>query len=444
MNKISSLTRAMQDLLTDTANSLARRTGLIRRQRKFTGALFAQTLVFGWLSDRTASLEDLAQTAATLGLGITAQAIDERFSERAALFLEALLGEAAGIIIEGASVQTELIGRFNGVFLIDTSVVGLPAELSERWPGNGGNTATAGKAALKLEVILDLARGGLLGPHLLSGRTHDAAGSLAQHRLPAGALRVADLGYFSQERFAEMHGQGSYWLSRLRTQTALFDRDGRRLDLIDLLERARHCGQGRFERPILLGAREHIEARLLAERVPETVAAVRRRKLRRSAKKRGQTPSERSLKLCAWTLLVTNAAEVLLGFEEAKALYRARWQIELLFRRWKSSAGVGHSRSGKPWRVLCETYAKLLAVVVGQWVLARGLWHIEQKSLEKAFKTLRRHSLHIAAAMKAPRRLNGALQVVLECLGRAGCRVSRRRKHPNTYQLLKNPSLLYA
>lgn len=47
MKKVASPARAMQHLLTDTANRLARTTGFVQRQRKFTGALFAKTLVFG-------------------------------------------------------------------------------------------------------------------------------------------------------------------------------------------------------------------------------------------------------------------------------------------------------------------------------------------------------------------------------------------------------------
>lgn len=447
----------MQHLLTDTANRLARTTGFIERQRKFTGALFAKTLVFGWLSDPEASLDDLAQTAATLGTGLTAQALDARFDgpsgKRAARFLEALLGEAARVVVEGAALEGELVSRFNGVYLIDTTVAGLPAAFADRWPGLGGNTATAGQAALKLEVVLDLRRGGLCGPRLLSGRTHDAAGPLARRlAVPKGALRIADLGYFSLDRFAAMNRQRAYWLSRLRTQTALYSRQGQRLRLVALLEKADRQGQERFEWPVRLGAKQRIAARLLAERVPDEVAAERRRKLRRASQVRGQTPSKRSLLLCGWTLWVTNAGRKRLSFAEAKALYRARWQIELLFKRWKSGAGVGRSRSQKPWRLLCETYAKLVAMVVAHWIAAKGLWHLRQKSLGKALKTVRRHALHLAAAMASrgegatqeERRLGEALKVVLRCLQQAGCRMNRRRKHPNTYQLLEDPSVLEA
>jgi hypothetical protein len=106
--------------------------------------------------------------------------------------------------------------------------VALPEELSQRWQGCGGSGA---KAAVKLSVSLDLTSGVLAGPTLAAGRCHDqrAAAPLAQ--LPAGALRLADLGYFSLDAFSEMSAQGGYYLSRLKMGTKLFGDDGIELEL---------------------------------------------------------------------------------------------------------------------------------------------------------------------------------------------------------------------
>ena len=120
--------------------------------------------------------------------------------------------------------------------------------------------------------------------------------------------------------------------------------------------------------------------------------------------------------------------------------WRARWQIELLFKLWKSHGHIDESRSGKPWRVLCEVYAKLLAMVVQHWLLLTGCWAYPDRSLVKAAQTVRHHAMHLASALACPVALGTAITVIHCCLA-AGCRLNRRKKKPNTYQLLLDPTL---
>ena len=111
------------------------------------------------------------------------------------------------------------------------------------------------------------------------------------------------------------------------------------------------------------------------------------------------------------------------------------WQIELLFKLWKSQGRVDESRSSKPWRVLCEVYAKLLAMVVQHWLFLVSCWAYPDRSLSKAAQTVRKHALHVASAFQEPTQLTRALTTIQRCL-QAGCRMNRRKKQPNTYQLL--------
>jgi hypothetical protein len=45
---ISQLSEVLQQFLIEDANQIGRESGLIQRQRKFSGASFAQSLIFGW------------------------------------------------------------------------------------------------------------------------------------------------------------------------------------------------------------------------------------------------------------------------------------------------------------------------------------------------------------------------------------------------------------
>src|SRR5438128_4439057 len=438
MTTVPQLAQTLQTVFTTTADAAARATGFVQRRSKLTGAAFVQALVFGWLANPHASIAALAQAAAVVGVAISPQGLDQRCTEAAAAFLEAVLGAAVQAVVAAEPVAIPLLQRFMSVVLLDCSTIVLPDALGLWWPGGGGSGAKHTQAALKLGVRFDLCRGVLRGPLLYDGRTHESTTPLQRAPLPAGTLRLADLGFFDLEALAQIGAQDGYWLSRLHFTTAVYDAQGRRWDVLDLL-----VAQGAVapvDRPIALGAQQRLPARLLAVRVSQEVADQRRRRLRASARDRGRTPSAARLAWCDWTILVTNVPPDMLTVREALVLARARWQIELLFKLWKSQGSIDESRSGKPWRVLCEVYAKLLAMVLQHWLLLTGCWASPDRSLVKAAQTVRQHAMHLASALACPIFLCRAIGVIHRCLA-AGCRLNRRKKKPNTYQLLLDPAL---
>lgn len=69
-----------------------------------------------------------------------------------------------------------------------------------------------------------------------------------------------------------------------------------------------------------------------------------------------------------WSIFITNVPQEWLTLTQVALIYRLRWQIELLFKLWKSECQIdriaGHLRA----RVLCEIYAKLIAAVIFQYI----------------------------------------------------------------------------
>jgi len=329
-----------------------------------------------------------------------------------------------------------LLSRFTAVALQDSSTIVLPDILASLWQGCGGSPAERTRAALKLQVRLEL-RTGRLEVQLQDGRASDRAATLPES-LPAGALRIADLGYWDLESLRALDQQGVFWLSRLQTQSAVYEPTGQRCDLLELLTAQPTAAS---DLAVTLGATMRLPARLLAIRVPQEVADTRRRRLREAARQKGRQVSARCLALAAWTLLVTNVPPNQLTLREALVLARVRWQVELLFKLWKSHGHIDESRSTKPWRILCEVYAKLVAMLVQHWVFLVSCWTYPERSLVKAAQTVQKHVLHMASALPSLHRLIIALTTVARCIA-AGCRMNRRRKQPNTYQLLLDDTSL--
>jgi hypothetical protein len=93
-------------------------------------------------------------------------------------------------------------------------------------------------------------------------------------------------------------------------------------------------------------------------------------KVREHAKKRGTTLSQTYLFMLGWTLFVTNAPDTMITVKQACDFYRIRWQIELIFKLWKSYCGLNHIQAWRKERVLTELYAKLIGIVIVHFLLA--------------------------------------------------------------------------
>lgn len=429
---VAEIGQAMRSVLCGVGDRVARETGFTKRESKLSGAKFAQTTILGWLNKPEATLEELSQAAASVGVAISAQGLDQRFTPEAAALLKQVLDQALSQVIAADPVAIPLLQRFNGVIVQDSSIISLPDALEQVWKGCGGSDGHH-VASLKLQVRLDLLTGTLEGPRPEDGRINDRGSARLAAPLAAGALRIADLGYFSLDQLRAVDAGDAYFLTRLYLQTALFDQEGSRLALSTILK----ATPGQLDLPVLIGAKEHLPVRLLAVRVPQEVADQRRRKLRAEARDKGETPSQVRLTYADWTILVTNVPNDRLSLGEAMVLVRVRWQIELLFKLWKSHGKVDQWRTENPWRILCETYAKLTAMIVQHWLLLIGCWAYPNRSLVKAAQTIRDYAPMIASALVGLIDITVPIEQIQRCL-QAGCRMNPRHRQPNTYQLLLN------
>jgi Transposase DDE domain len=425
---ITHVADAMQSVLDQVPEAQARATGFIKRRRKLTAAVFVKALVFGWLANPKASLDELARVAALLGVPIQPQSLEERFTPEAAELLRRVLEASILAVVTADPVAVTILNRFTEVVLLDSSTVSLPEPLRHLFAGCGTSNPQAGNAAVKLTVAWDLKAGRLRGPLLDAGRLNDKKTALAGEVLPAGSLRVADLGYFQLEHLAAFDRRGVYFLSRFLPLTVVYDEQGIKWSLLSQLL---SCRGPRVDLAIRLGERARLRCRLLAARVPPEVARQRQEKLRQEATSQRRQISPEVLALAHWTVFVTNVPTALLSLEEALEIGRARWQIELLFKLWKSEGQIDESTSEKPYRVLCELYAKLVAMILQHWVLLVSGWEHVDRSLVKMAQTIRRYAWELAQAV-GRRWALGRIIADLRTIFGTCCRVDRRRKHPAT------------
>src|SRR5713226_7541028 len=370
MEIIARVGAALQQVFGKTAEEAAESSGVIARKRKFTALSLARTFVLGFLRDPEASAEELAQLAVQCGAAVTPQAIDQRHTPKLVKFLQELFCRAPKVVVGSDKALAPILERFTSVTVLDSSTITLPDSMQEEFAGCGGSYG-GGAAAMKLQTELDLRSGALAHVEIEPGRSPDSATSRQDVRRGKGSLRITDLGYFAAGVFAAMTAAGEYFLSRLQFGTQVLH-DGLAVDVLAWL--AKQAGPF-VDVSVLLGKAQRLPCRLIAWRLPQEQANRRRQKLRQEMmNKKGREPCAERLAWCDWTILVTNVPEDLLTPKEAAVLYRARWQVELLFKRWKSQGLVAELSGSTVVRQMVRVWSRLVAVVVQHWLTVGSVW----------------------------------------------------------------------
>ena len=375
----------MQTILQTIADEAAVSAGLVERKRKLTGSALTQILVLGWLENPEASYQQLTETAATLGIQVRRQALEQRLTRETTEMLKIILQAAIPQVLDIATQRQALplLEQFTGVYVQDSTWIRLPDELHEISKGPPKKNHPH-KAALKLHLRFDVLTAGFQHFQLTDGITADSTAIKASQPLPQGSLHLADLAYFSLDELQKLTEEGIYWISRLKANSYLTDETGERLDLEKMLKAE---GENTFIRKsIRIGKTKQLRVYLVAERLSEAAANKRRRSIRYRAKRKAQTPSKTLLRLAGCNLYITNIEAHRLTPKQICVSVGIRWQIELMFKSFKSTSKIHVSRSQKPYRILSEIYAKLIALLIQHAVMMGAGYQPIQQSFIKTAK----------------------------------------------------------
>lgn len=420
----------------EETNRAARQAGLVRRRSKLDGFLFLKSWVLGFLQQEQASLSQLSQVCQDLGLKITPQGMDERLSEGAVDFLRERLGQALQSWQAKRQAVAQVLESFSEVYFQDSTIQALPAGLRGLFAGSGGN---ASPAAVKIQLLFAYLSGNLIHVELTSGRCPDHTYQAHLPLLLPGSLLIQDLGFFSLRLLRAVAAAQAFFLSRWRADTQVFltPPAEQPLDMLAFLDRQ---VEEVADYAVYLGKRQSLACRMVCVSLPAQVAAQRRRRLKADAKRRDRPLTQRSLGLCDWNVFLTNLPAERLSLRQILACYNLRWQIELIFKLWKSQAGLKHLAGLRPERVLCELYAKLIGLVLTHFLVAPLRFLCIAQQVEISAPKARQVLQDRAKALAQPLGLDlPGLEIELtELIQRILCfaQKTKRKKHPGSYDRL--------
>lgn len=422
-----------------TVNAVARQTKFVQRASKLTGQLFLQAIVFAYIQKPTADLADIAQGCTDLGVAISPQGVDQRINAQAMAFVQEMFRQAMTEFKNKLALPLPILQQFSALNLVDSSVVALPAQLQADYPGCGGNGP---QASLKVQLVFEFLYGNLQHLVFQAGRAPDQKYQAYLSVVQPGSLTLMDLGYFCLDTFKAIMATPADVLSRFLPQTGLLTSDGQPLQLLAWLQS--QSGSS-FDLDVQVGlqAKHGLPCRLLGLRLPQELADRRRQKAKDKARRTHKAVTQAYLATLDWTLFVTNVPSTMLTLEQVAVLYRVRWQIELVFKLWKSYAGLKRVAGWRKERVLVELYAKLIGLVLTHFLVAPFRLHQDREiSPVKVREILARFGRDLARNLAHRPELLLTMAQLARYIQRFGFK-EKRTKQPNVCRTLELISVIY-
>lgn len=341
----------------DEISILAIESGYEIRESPLRGYNFLILHLLGAMDNgMSSSLTQLCAHASSLGVHVVNKSLDGRYTCRASLFMSRVCQHLLSKRL-GDKVSLDVLNLFEGIYVSDATNVELPSHLSSLYKGIGGS---ASSASLKLDCTFDLKSD-------WSRFTLKAGCSGDQTRIfgaPKKSLWLRDLGYYKTDDFIGLDRQGAFFISRARMDISLYSgvQGSEKLDLVALIEELKINES--INRTVWLGAKQRHPVRLVVQRVPDAVATKKRQKLTKEKKAKGRKVSERRLQLCALNIYITNLDTDTWSADQIHQLYKIRWQIELIFKIWKSELHLEKVPKMKKERFECQLYALLIYLIL--------------------------------------------------------------------------------
>jgi hypothetical protein len=396
------------------------------RKRQMSAVQLVRVMVLGWLRQPSASLNELAASAAEQGCQISAQGLHARMNYRAVGLLTGVLREVLQQRLPVEPLESERLKQFSQIYITDSTLLKVSDCLRSEFAGMGQT------AQIKLQVRLEYLSGQIDTLQVQAGRQPDQSCDLPAQHLQAGSLQLFDLGYFKQERLQAIAQRHAFFVTRYQSQTALYGLDTEtRLALATCL---RQHTSDTFEWEGLLGLEVKLPVRLVAKRRSVAQAQQRRRKVKRKAKSNHQTCSSQLLALQDWEILVTNLPAEHWSLSDIFALYALRWHIELVFRAWKSQLKLAQLGNWRPERLFCQLYAHLIACVLAHaWTAAWRYRHSAEYSFPKCLYLLQAWLPALLKQLALPHPNFLALSCSLDNAFLRFARKEKRRKVPSSF-----------
>ncbi|WP_028777532.1 IS4 family transposase [Shimazuella kribbensis] len=371
--------QVLQKYLSPTeVEQLARTTEFVRRRSKCRGQDLVTLCV--WLSHNLAStsLTQLcSELEAATGISMSAEGLNQRLNEQAVSFLRRLFAQLLKAELSSSCVlPTKYQDVFTRIRILDSTSFQLPDSLADHYPGSGGSSHAAGA---KIQLEYDLYSGQFLNVDMGAGKGNDRLFNPACFpTLQPRDLCIRDLGYFSLDNLKQIDQQRAFYLSRLPLKNRIYQKNPvpefhgngaikKKTEylLLDLEEKMNQMKPEETTeiRDAFIGYKK-LPARVILYRLTDVQVKKRRKNQDFKEQKKGKELSDKRKRLTGINVYITNIAWDIVPKEHIHPLYSLRWQIEIVFKTWKSFFQIDRCKNVKRERLECHLYGQLIAILI--------------------------------------------------------------------------------
>jgi hypothetical protein len=367
---------------------MAAKSGFIKRSRKLSASQFVNTLMFLGSNQAETSLPDIAADLnQNFSVNISKEGIHKKFTAQAVSFLKAMvrhqLSKQFLPLRDRCSCK-----HFPAINIKDSSKFALPPTCESDYPGFGN--FRKGQGVMNIQYEYDLLSGDWKTLELTSIKTNDQQDSReSAHLISKGELYIRDLGYVTPFYLKSVIEKGAFFLNRLPAQAIVHTATGELIDWRKLDRKFKKTSAAVLDLDVCVYENEPVPCRMIVERVDDRLYIDRIKQAERTAKRKGFGLTEKHKIRCRYNAFITNAERGKLPANMIRKVYYLRWQVELVFKTWKSNLQINKLKKVKKERLECQLLAKLLWALLNWRLLQCCNNHIQTKNKAVGVSTLK-------------------------------------------------------
>jgi Transposase DDE domain len=394
---ITSITDTLCDYFDeDRIEKEAKDTNFIQKPKQLTGISFFSICIMQGFGS---SLGIMCGALCCFNVTMCEQSLNERFSKNAVVFMKRLFDQMLELELS-KSVSMNFLNKFTGVFIQDATTIKMPDSMVTLFKGSGGN---ATKSSIKIDFQMDLQDTGFQ----MEIRGGTSADSSQPVRNPQkGALYLRDLGYFNISFFLFLIEAGAYFLSRLKSNINVYkDIKGKvEIDLYSLSKKMK--ANETIHIPVFLGHRKYVPTFLILQKLPPEIIEIKVERVKKDYKRRENKLTKKSLEWCEFNSYVTNIPIDWYSPLILIKIYSIRWQIEIMFKVWKSIFKISDVGKIHANRALCMLYGRLIWILLQMKlfrVYKKNIYGVSEKEVSEltAYKQMNEYKPDFRLAVKS-------------------------------------------